>query len=126
MRVFRRSWGLSPGLDKSIILLTYMKCVEDVLGRGWELYAEGQKLQFESTAFRKKLDTWPVFDTWLYNINRRDMSVDGDRPAPWLAVDFDPQTITLFREVWNLHDYEDVKSGYPYTVSLTETMRTYR
>lgn len=36
-------------------LLTYMKRVEDVLGKGWELYAEGQKLQSESGAFRKKL-----------------------------------------------------------------------
>jgi hypothetical protein len=31
-------------------LLTYMKRVEDVLGKGWELYAKGQKLQSESTA----------------------------------------------------------------------------
>jgi hypothetical protein len=38
-------------------LLTYMKRVEDVLGKGWELYAEGQKLQSESAAFRRKLDT---------------------------------------------------------------------
>ncbi|KAI6112761.1 dynein, cytoplasmic, heavy polypeptide 1, partial [Pisolithus sp. B1] len=37
-------------------LLAYMKQVEDVLGKGWELYAEGQKLQSESTAFCKKLD----------------------------------------------------------------------
>jgi dynein heavy chain 1 len=26
-------------------LLIYMKRVEDILGKGWELYAEGQKLQ---------------------------------------------------------------------------------
>ena len=37
-------------------LQTYMKRVEDVLGKGWELYAEGQKLQSESSAFRKKLE----------------------------------------------------------------------
>ena len=30
-------------------LQTYMKRVEDVLGKGWELYAEGQKLQSESS-----------------------------------------------------------------------------
>ncbi|KIM83063.1 hypothetical protein PILCRDRAFT_7489 [Piloderma croceum F 1598] len=36
--------------------------VEDVLGKGLELYAEGQKLQSESAAFRKKLDTRPVYD----------------------------------------------------------------
>ena len=33
-----------------------MKRVEDVLGKGWELYAEGQKLQHESVSFRKKLE----------------------------------------------------------------------
>ena len=58
-------------------LVTYMKRVEDVLGKGWELYAEGQKLQSESTAFRKKLDTRPVFEAQLHNINRRNMGVDG-------------------------------------------------
>ncbi|KAG5728970.1 Dynein heavy chain, cytoplasmic, partial [Termitomyces sp. T112] len=56
-------------------LLTYMKRVEDVLGKGWELYAEGQKLQTESTAFRKKLDTRPVYEAWLHDINRRNMGV---------------------------------------------------
>jgi dynein heavy chain 1, cytosolic len=32
-------------------LVTYMMHIEDVLGKGWELYVEGQKLQSESTAF---------------------------------------------------------------------------
>jgi len=34
-----------------------MKHVKDVLGKGWELYAEGQKLQSKSTTFWKKLNT---------------------------------------------------------------------
>jgi dynein heavy chain 1 len=38
-------------------LQTYMKRVKDVLGRGWERHAEGQKLQSESAVFQKKLDT---------------------------------------------------------------------
>ena len=58
-------------------LLTYLKCVKDVLGKGWELYAEGQKLQSESSGCRKKLDTRAVFDAWLHDINRRDMGVGG-------------------------------------------------
>ena len=41
-------------------LNTLMRRVEDVLGEGWELYAEGQKLQYESNIFRKKLDTRAV------------------------------------------------------------------
>ncbi|KAJ3566624.1 hypothetical protein NP233_g6881 [Leucocoprinus birnbaumii] len=142
-------------------LHTYMKRVEDVLGKGWELYAEGQKLQQESLAFRKKLDTKLVFDAWMQDINRRNMGVDGrlfeivrirnatsggvggtssstsgsgigigitastsgtstsitvgaagvSNPSTiaggggWqlqLAVNFDPQIITLFKEVRNL------------------------
>ena len=30
-----------------------MKRVEDVLGKGWKLYAESQKLQSESTLFKE-------------------------------------------------------------------------
>ncbi|KAH7884160.1 dynein heavy chain, N-terminal region 1-domain-containing protein [Phlebopus sp. FC_14] len=126
-------------------LLTYMKRVEDVLGKGWELYAEGQKLQSESTAFRKKLDTRPVFEAWLQDISRRDMAVNGRlfeivrlRGGGFqLAVNFDPQTITLFKEVRNLlwlnfqvphittNMAKDAKRVYPHAVSLMETVRTY-
>ncbi|KAG6890505.1 hypothetical protein C0995_007704 [Termitomyces sp. Mi166 len=126
-------------------LLAYMKRVEDVLGKGWELYAEGQKLQTESTAFRKKLDTRPVYDAWLYDINRRNMAVDGClfeivrlRGGGFqLAVNFDPQIITLFKEVRNLlwlnfqvphtitNMAKDAKRVYSHAVSLMETVRTY-
>ena len=122
-----------------------MKRVEDVLGKGWELYAEGQKLQSESSALRKKLDTRPVFDAWLHDINRRDMGVGGrlfeivrlSRGGFQLAVNFDPQIITLFKEVRNLlwagfqvpHAImdmaKDAKRVYPHAVSLMETVRTY-
>ncbi|KAJ2915322.1 hypothetical protein MD484_g5100, partial [Candolleomyces efflorescens] len=126
-------------------LLAYMKRVEDVLGKGWELYAEGQKLQSESSAFRKKLDTRPVFEAWLHDINRRNMGVDGRlfeivrlRGGGFqLAVNFDPQIITLFKEVRNLlwlnfqvphaitNMAKDAKRVYPHAVSLMETVRTY-
>lgn len=169
-------------------LQTYMKRVEDVLGKGWELYAEGQKLQQESLAFRKKLDTKLVFDAWLQDINRRNLGVDGrlfeivrirnaTNPSStthsgngiggtsagsssisisgatittalpgaggtggWqlqLAVNFDPQIITLFKEVRNLlwlgfsvphavtNMAKDAKRVYPHAVSLMETVRTY-
>lgn len=41
-------------------LNAYMKRVEDILGNQWGMYHEGQKLQGESGAFKKKLDTKPV------------------------------------------------------------------
>jgi len=126
-------------------LETYMKRVEDVLGKGWEHYAEGQRLQSESAAFRQKLDTKPVFTAWLQDIARRNMSVDGRlfeivklRSGGYqLAVNFDPQVITLFKEVRNLlwmgfgiphavvNMAKDAKKVYPHAVSLMETVRTY-
>ncbi|KAG8800414.1 hypothetical protein FRC16_002934 [Serendipita sp. 398] len=126
-------------------LSTYMKRVEDVLGKGWELYADGQKLQTESSAFRKKLDTRPVYEAWLHEINRRDMAINGRlfeivklRGGGYqLAVNFDPQIITLFKEVRNLlwlgfqvpHAIntmaKEAKRVYPHAVSLMETVRTY-
>ena len=127
-------------------LQTYMKRVEDVLGgKDWEHYAEGQKLKTESQAFRKKLDTRPVFEAWLHDINRRDMAVSGRlfeilrlRSGSYqLAVNFDPQIITLFKEVRNLLwlGYQiphmistlakDAKRVYPHAVSMMETVRTY-
>lgn len=128
-------------------LFTYMKRVEDVLGKGWELYAEGQKLQSESQSFRRKLDTRPIYDAWLHDINRRSMQISGrlfeisknraQGSALQLSVNFDSQIITLFKEVRNLvwlgfavphtisNIAKDAKRVYPHAVSLMETVRTY-
>lgn len=85
-------------------LASHMKRVEDVLGKGWELYADGQKLQSESNSFRRKLDTRPIFDAWLQEMNRRDLQINGrlfdvtknraKDGALQLVVNFDPQVIT--------------------------------
>lgn len=123
----------------------YMKRVEDVLGREWTLHAEGQKLEAESNMFRKKLDTRPIFETWLHDVTRRRISISGrlfgirrNRSlgnSLELAVNFDPQVIALFKEVRNLAwlNYsiphaintvsKDAKLVYPYAVSLMESVR---
>jgi dynein heavy chain 1 len=146
-------------------LSTYMRRVEDVLGKGWELYAEGQKLQSESTSFRRKLDTRPVYEAWLHEIQRRDLQIagrlfdivrvrGGGGQQLQLIVNFDPQIITLFKEVRNLlwlgfsvqHQISNIAKDakvrtqqatstslgsvtaqrvYPHAVSLMETVRTY-
>ncbi|PWW79978.1 hypothetical protein C7212DRAFT_355935 [Tuber magnatum] len=125
----------------------YMKRVEDVLGHGWELYHEGQKLQGESVTFRKKLDTRPIFETWSNDVQKRNISISGrlfsitrNRAAGnslELVVNFDPQVIALFKEVRNLlwlnfqvpHSINNIskeaKRVYPYAVSLMETVRTF-
>lgn len=128
-------------------LNAYMKRVEDVLGRGWEMYHEGQKLQGESNTFKKKLDTRPIFESWLHDVTRRNISISGrlfsitrNRAAGntlELVVNFDPQVIALFKEVRNLlwlnyqvpHSINNIskeaKRVYPYAVGLMETVRTY-
>ncbi|KAF2838922.1 hypothetical protein M501DRAFT_1004768 [Patellaria atrata CBS 101060] len=125
----------------------YMGKVEDVLGRDWILHAEGQKLQNESNMFRKKLQTRPIYDAWLQEVARRNLSIAGrlfainrNRAAGnslELNVNFDPQIIALFKEVRNLlwlgyqvpHAVNNVskeaKRVYPYAVSLMESVRTY-
>ena len=55
----------------------YIKRVEDVLGRGWEHYAEGAKLASESAAFKRKLDTRYIYEAWLSDINKRDLHIMG-------------------------------------------------
>ncbi|GAA5960288.1 hypothetical protein JCM21900_000936 [Sporobolomyces salmonicolor] len=128
-------------------LFHYMKRVEDVLGKEWSHYADGQRLQTESQSFRDKLNTRPIYDAWLVDINRRNLQISGrlfnitknrqQGGALQLAVNFDPQIITLFKEVRNLlwlgfqvphtisNIAKDAKRVYPYAVSLMETVRTY-
>ncbi len=125
----------------------YMKKVEDILGKEWTLHAEGQKLQGESGMFKKKLQTKPIFDSWLHEVARRNLSITGrlfnvsrNRSAGnalELAVNFDAQVIALFKEVRNLlwlnfqvpHAINNVskeaKRVYPYAVSLMESVRTF-
>ena len=123
----------------------YMDKVEDVLGNDWALHAEGQKLQAEASMFRKKLDTRPVFDSWLHDVTRRKISISGKLfgisrnralgSTLELTINFDPQIITLFKEVRNLSwlNYQiphalgsvskEAKRVYPYAVSLMESVR---
>jgi dynein heavy chain 1 len=130
-----------------IQLENYMGKVEDILGKDWALHAEGQKLQAESNMFKKKLDTRPIFESWLQEVARRKLSISGrlftvnkNRAAGnilELNVNFDAQVIALFKEVRNLtwrgyqvpHGINNIskeaKRVYPYAVSLMESVRTY-
>ncbi|KAK4683210.1 dynein heavy chain [Podospora pseudoanserina] len=126
---------------------TYMKKVEDVLGADWAMHAEGQRLQAEGDLFRKKLDTRPIFEAWLHDVQRKQITISGllfninrIRSAGnvlELAVNFDAQVIALFKETRNLvwlsfpvpHSVNNVakeaKRVYPYAVSLMESVRTF-
>ncbi|KAJ6043663.1 uncharacterized protein N7446_001860 [Penicillium canescens] len=124
----------------------YMRKVENVLGEDWHLHTEGQKLQAESNLFRKKLDTRPVFESWLWDVQRRHITISGrlfsvvrNRAAGntlELTVNFDAQIIALFKEVRNLiwlnfqvphavsNISKEAKRVYPYAISLMESVRT--
>lgn len=124
----------------------YMKRVEDVLGQEWALHSEGQRLEAESNMFRAKLDTRPIFESWLHDVTRRRISISGrlfgvqkNRAlgnALELSINFDPQVIVLFKEVRNLTwlNYaiphaintvsKDAKRVYPFAVSLMESVRS--
>ncbi|ORY81439.1 dynein heavy chain, cytosolic [Protomyces lactucae-debilis] len=124
----------------------YMSKVETVLGEGWHMYADGEKLQAESAHLRKQLDTRSIFDAWLKDVQAKEIKLRGalvrisrNRAAgnkPELTVNFDSHIITLFKEVRNLlwlgfqvsHSIisaaKDAQRLYPYAVSLVETIKT--
>lgn len=91
---------------------SYMSKVETVLGLDWHLYAEGQKLQAESTAFRLKLDVKPLYDDWLLSTRQNANTMRGpifsvqrnraDGNKLELFIYFDEKALTLFKEVRNL------------------------
>ena len=123
----------------------YMKKVENVLGQDWTLHSEGQKLEAEGNMFRKKLDTRPIFDSWLQDVQRRRISIHGRlfgivknralANSLELSINFDSQVIVIFKEVRNLiwlnyqipHSVSSVSKEarrvYPYAVSLLESVR---
>ena len=123
----------------------YLKKVEDVLGKDWMLHAEGAKLEAEGSNFRKKLETRPIFESWLHDVNRRKITISGrlfgvtrNRAmgnALELTVTFDPQVVVLFKEVRNLiwlnfqvphaitNISKEAKRVYPCAVSLIESVR---
>ncbi|PVU91581.1 hypothetical protein BB561_004323 [Smittium simulii] len=125
----------------------YMKKVEAVLGQGWELYSEGQRLKSDFENFRQKLDTRPLYDAWYFKISRSNLSVTGrvfiisrqraTNQNLQLAVQFDAQLITLFKEVRQMlwlgfqiphtlvNVARDGRRVYPFAVSLGESIRVY-
>ena len=124
----------------------YMNKVGDVLGSKWEQHTDGQRLFALGEGFRKKLDTKPIFDDWLRDISRRHLSISGRLFAITqnrakgnqldIHVNFDSQTITLFKEVRNLlwlnfpvphaitNVSKEARRVYPFAVSLMESLNT--
>uniref|UniRef100_A0A146KZ76 Dynein heavy chain, cytoplasmic n=1 Tax=Lygus hesperus TaxID=30085 RepID=A0A146KZ76_LYGHE len=131
-------------------LTTYLRRVEDVLGKGWENHIEGQALKADGDSFRLKLNTQEIFDDWARNVQQRNLSVSGrifaiestrSRSGRGnilkLRVNFLPEIITLYKEVRNLkalgfrvplaivNKAHQANQLYPFAVSLIESVRTY-
>ncbi len=128
-------------------LENYMSKVQAVLGEDWTLHSEGEKLQTESSMFRKKLTTRDIYEAWLRDIQARDISVTGRlftisrsraaNGAMELIVNFDNHAISLFKEVRNLSwlNYQiphriattakQAQRVYPYALSLMESVAGY-
>ncbi|QIW99025.1 hypothetical protein AMS68_004543 [Peltaster fructicola] len=125
----------------------YMSKIEDILGAQWAQHTEGQRLFALGERFRERLDAQPIFDDWLREINRRQLTISGrlftvvqnrvKRNILEVHVNFDPQVITMFKEVRNLNWLsfnvphgvntvsKEARRVYPFAVSLTESLTTY-
>eukprot|EP01116_Phalansterium_solitarium_P005286 TRINITY_DN1679_c0_g1_i1.p1 TRINITY_DN1679_c0_g1~~TRINITY_DN1679_c0_g1_i1.p1 ORF type:complete len:4594 (-),score=1709.56 TRINITY_DN1679_c0_g1_i1:318-14099(-) len=122
----------------------YLKRVEDVLGKGWELDLEGAKLKNDGESFRSKLNVDQIFEQWLKDVNSKSFEVSGrilvlvqKGTRVSMEVNFDNHIITLFKEVRNLQYLgfkvpftitllsSNAKTLYPHAVSLKESLRTY-
>ncbi|KAI4467240.1 dynein heavy chain [Holotrichia oblita] len=131
-------------------LTTYLRRVEDVLGKGWENHIEGQKLKADGDSFRAKLNTQEIFDDWARNVQQRNLGVpsriftieavrarSGRGNILKLRVNFLPEIITLAKEVRNLkclgfrvplaivNKAHQANQLYPFAISLIESVRTY-
>ncbi|XP_065684969.1 cytoplasmic dynein 1 heavy chain 1 isoform X1 [Hydra vulgaris] len=132
-------------------LRTYLKRVEDVLGKDWENHIEGQGLKADGDNFRQKLNTQEIFDDWSQQVQQRALLVVGrlfaidshkTRSGPIktilrIRVNFLKEVITLAKEVRNLkwlgfrvplaivRQANDANQYYPSAISLIESIRTY-
>jgi dynein heavy chain 1 len=126
-------------------LKTYMRRVEDVLGKKWELDSEGRKLKDDYDLFKSKLNTDALFENWQREISMRQfdltcpiLTVVKKGASLYLDINFDPQIMTLFKEVRNLQwlGYRApfhatmVSTGgrqiYPFAITIREILRTYQ
>ncbi|KAJ8610930.1 hypothetical protein MRB53_038234 [Persea americana] len=123
----------------------HMKRIENVLGDQWQLHADGVKLRAEADSFQKRLDTRPIFQSWLAEVSRRDLAVTGRlfdvrtrrslTDDLELVVSFEPHVISLFKEVRNLTSMgfaipyrvgsasKDAQKVYAFAVGLFENVR---
>ena len=139
--------GMANNLDHLV------QKVEQVLGSGWENYAEGQNLLKHSQALRRLLDTTPLVQIWIkeqmarpvisgpifkVTSTKRSLKSSSSSPRLELGVNFHADSIMVFKDVRNLlwmgipvpatlqNIAKDAKRVYPFAVSIDETLRIYK
>ena len=134
--------GMSTNLNSLV------KKVEQVLGSGWEQYAEGQSLLKYSQALHRLLDTTPLVQSWIKEQIARPVisgpifkvktikTLNGNRFE--LGVNFHTDSIMIFKDIRNLlwmgisvpatlqNIAKDSKRVYPFAVAIDETLRIYK
>ncbi|KAF8560529.1 hypothetical protein P879_02534 [Paragonimus westermani] len=103
-------------------LNTYLRRVEDVLGKGWEHHRDGQLLKADGESFKSKLNTTELFEDWARKVVQKQIQVfgrifniepirarvankDGETQTVTvlkLKVNFQLEVITLAKEVRNM------------------------
>uniref|UniRef100_A0A0X3P013 Dynein heavy chain, cytoplasmic n=1 Tax=Schistocephalus solidus TaxID=70667 RepID=A0A0X3P013_SCHSO len=58
-------------------LNTYLRRVEDVLGKGWEHHREGQILKADGDSFKAKLNTNEIFEDWCRKVHQKPINISG-------------------------------------------------
>ncbi|VDN12758.1 unnamed protein product [Dibothriocephalus latus] len=58
-------------------LNTYLRRVEDVLGKGWEHHREGQILKADGDSFKSKLNTSEIFEDWCRKVQSKPINISG-------------------------------------------------
>ena len=126
-------------------LQVYLQRVHDVLGTGWEHYADGQRIHAESTTFARKLDTRPLLAAWSQDVARRGTHVTGallrvvqDRSTGTLRLvaNYDAQAFAFADEAHALTMLGvsipqalvsaalDARRIYPFALSIVHSLRT--
>ena len=141
-----------PGVSGAVVwareierqLHVYLGRVQDVLGDGWEHYADGQRIRAESDAFAQKLDTRSLVNAWCDDMAKNIPKVEGPllrverargAHALRLAVHFDTRAAVFAREAHALTLLGalvpqalsgaalDVRRIYPYALALMHALR---
>jgi len=122
-----------------------MERVASVLGEDWEMYASGSQLAQTAQSFKRLLDPRPLYDMFLADITKKDLSISGylfkiQKVAgkKELKANFDDSVIGLFKEVRGLiwmgfnvprtivNVAEDGKRMYPFVVGVQDALRRWK